>query len=218
MLNNLFLTTACATVFIGTLYPLALEVADRRQDFGRRAVLQPDLRAAVRAAAARDAVRPAAGMEARRSAWRGAAADGGRHRGAGRDRGAVCVDPGRSHARAARDRACGLRHRRRAQRSRRAHRRCSACRSRPRYARATRIAAGDLGRRVRPCRRRRRPDRDRLRNHLEQRIYRFDEAGRCRNRRRLSVEARRRHATAGAEFSRDDHAVHRQPRRRRRCR
>ena len=25
MLNNLFLTTACATVFIGTLYPLALE-------------------------------------------------------------------------------------------------------------------------------------------------------------------------------------------------
>ncbi len=26
MLNNLFLTTACATVFIGTLYPLALEV------------------------------------------------------------------------------------------------------------------------------------------------------------------------------------------------
>ena len=40
VLNNLFLTTACATVFIGTLYPLALEVADRRQDFGRRAVLQ----------------------------------------------------------------------------------------------------------------------------------------------------------------------------------
>ena len=26
VLNNLFLTTACATVFIGTLYPLALEV------------------------------------------------------------------------------------------------------------------------------------------------------------------------------------------------
>jgi cytochrome c-type biogenesis protein CcmF len=25
VLNNLFLTTACATVFIGTLYPLALE-------------------------------------------------------------------------------------------------------------------------------------------------------------------------------------------------
>ena len=26
VLNNLFLTTACATVFVGTLYPLALEV------------------------------------------------------------------------------------------------------------------------------------------------------------------------------------------------
>ena len=25
VLNNLFLTTACATVFVGTLYPLALE-------------------------------------------------------------------------------------------------------------------------------------------------------------------------------------------------
>ena len=25
MFNNLFLTTACATVFVGTLYPLALE-------------------------------------------------------------------------------------------------------------------------------------------------------------------------------------------------
>ena len=50
VLNNLFLTAACATVFIGTLYPLALEGADRRQDFGRRAVLQSHLRAAVPAA------------------------------------------------------------------------------------------------------------------------------------------------------------------------
>ena len=35
VLNNLLLTTACAAVFVGTLYPLALEVADRRQDLGR---------------------------------------------------------------------------------------------------------------------------------------------------------------------------------------
>ena len=40
--------------------------ADRRQDFGRRAVLQSHLRSAVRAAPAGDAVRAAAGLEARR--------------------------------------------------------------------------------------------------------------------------------------------------------
>ena len=55
-----------------------------------------------------------------------------------------------------------------------------------------RIAARDLGHGVRPCRRRRRPDRDRLRDHLEQRIYRLDEAGRRRKGRRLRIEARRR--------------------------
>ena len=49
--------------------------ADRREDFGRRAVLQLDLRAAVRAAADRGAVRAAARLEARRSARRRAAPD-----------------------------------------------------------------------------------------------------------------------------------------------
>ena len=46
--------------------------ADRREDFGRRAVLQSDLRAAVRAAAAGGAVRPAdaPGSAAICSAWR----------------------------------------------------------------------------------------------------------------------------------------------------
>ena len=70
--NNLFLTTACLTVFVGTLYPLALEALTGDEDFGRRAVLQSDLRAAVRRADVRDAVRAAAGLEARRSAraWR----------------------------------------------------------------------------------------------------------------------------------------------------
>ena len=72
--NNLFLATACATVFIGTLYPLALEVLDRSEDLGRRALLQPDLRAAVPAAARRRAVRADAGLEARRPPRRGAAA------------------------------------------------------------------------------------------------------------------------------------------------
>ncbi len=95
VLNNLFLTTACATGVHRNAVSAGAGGSDRGQDFGRRAVLQPDLRTPVRAVAACDAVRPAAGMEARRSARRGAAADGGRHRGAGRDCGAVCVDPGR---------------------------------------------------------------------------------------------------------------------------
>ena len=77
-----------------------------------------------------------------------------------------------------------------------------------------RIAARDLGHGVRACRRRHRPDRDRLRDHLEQRIYRLDEAQRCREGRRLSIEARRRHAAAGTEFPRDDRAIHGQSRRR----
>ena len=71
--NNLFLTSACATVFVGTLYPLALEALDRRQDFRRAAVLQCDLRAAVHSADAGDAVRAADGLEARRYSRRGAA-------------------------------------------------------------------------------------------------------------------------------------------------
>ena len=58
--------------------------AFRRQDFGRRAVLQPDLRPADGAAAGAGAVRAAAGLEARRCACGGAAADDGlRRRAAG---------------------------------------------------------------------------------------------------------------------------------------
>ena len=56
--------------------------ADRRQDLGRRAVLQPDLRAADGAAADHGAVRAAAGLEARRPLRRRAAPDGRLRRGA----------------------------------------------------------------------------------------------------------------------------------------
>ena len=184
--------------------------SDRRQDFGRRAVLQPDLRAAVRAAAARHAVRTAAGLEARRPARRGAAADRGGDRRADRDGGAVGMDLRRSHPRAACDRARGLRHRRRLYRSCRTPGPvpCSLCHDAgPR----ARIAARHLGNYVRACRHRHRPDRHRLRDHLEQRIYRHDEAERCRYRRRLPVETRRHQPAAGAEFPRDDRTVRGQP-------
>ena len=184
VLNNLFLTTACATVFIGTLYPLALEVltGDKisvgapffnltfgplfvplllAMPFGpllawKRGDL---LGAAQRLTAAGIAALIAIAVLC---AW----------------------TRGGSHAGAARDRACGVRDRRCVERSCRAHRAVprSPC---DRDTARARIAARDLGHRVRPCRRRRRPDRDRLRNHLEQRIYRLDEAERCRQRRRL---------------------------------
>ena len=111
--------------------------ADRREDFGRRAVLQSHLRPAVRAAAARGAVRAAAGLEARRSPRRRAAADRRRRRSALVAIAAIfAMQRRRAGAGAVRHRACGLRHGRRADRSRRAHRRCCACRSRRRCARA----------------------------------------------------------------------------------
>ena len=40
VLNNLFLTTACLTVFVGTLYPLALEAMTDDKNFGWPAVFQ----------------------------------------------------------------------------------------------------------------------------------------------------------------------------------
>ncbi len=185
VLNNLFLTTACATVFIGTLYPLALEV------------LTGD-KISVGAPFFNLTFAPAPGCC--------------RHRGTDRDRGAVGVDPWRQRLCAARNRACGICGCGRAQRPRRAHRSVSRA-DWNRDAACARTAARDLGHGVRPCRRWRRLDRDRLRDHLEQRIYRIDEARRCRRYCRLRIEARRRVAAAGAEFSRDDRAVRGEPRR-----
>ena len=213
VLNNLFLTTACATVFIGTLYPLALEVITGDKISVGAPFFNLTFAPLFVPLDDRGAVRAVAGVEARRSARRRAAADRGRHRGADRDRGGVGMDARRQRFRAAGDRACGVRHRRRVERSRRAHRPVPRA-VRDRAAARARVAALDLGHGVRPCRRRRRPDRDRLRDHLEQRIYRIDEAGRRRQHRRLRTEARRRDAAAGAEFSRNGGAVHGQPRRR----
>ena len=82
--NNLFLTSACATVFIGTLYPLALEALTGDKISVGPAVLQRDVRPAVRPADAGDAVRAAARLEARRPPWRGAAAVCGGDAGGGR--------------------------------------------------------------------------------------------------------------------------------------
>ena len=65
--NNLFLTSACATVFVGTLYPLALEALTGDKISVGAAVLQRDLRPAVHSADAGDAVRAADGVETRRS-------------------------------------------------------------------------------------------------------------------------------------------------------
>ncbi len=91
--------------------------ADRRQDLGRAAVLQLDLRPAVRAAVAGDAVRAAARLEARRSSRRGAAPAG---RGDPARRVAIAaafaLATRRPGAGAVRRRACDLRHGRRAHR------------------------------------------------------------------------------------------------------
>ena len=66
VLNNILLTTATATVLVGTLYPLALESIDGARISVGAALLQHDVRAAHGAAAAGAAVRAVAGVEARR--------------------------------------------------------------------------------------------------------------------------------------------------------
>ena len=86
VLNNLLLTTAWAAVFVGTLYPLALEFDHGREDLGRASVLQFHLRATHCAAFDRGAVRPNACLEAGRYRRRGAASHGRRHIGVDRHR------------------------------------------------------------------------------------------------------------------------------------
>ena len=213
VLNNLFLTTACATVFIGTLYPLALEVmTGDKISVGAPffnltfAPLFVPLMIAV----------PFGPL----LAWKRGDLLGAAQRLIAAGIAALIAiavlwawTRRRQHLRAARDRAGGVRHRRRVERSCRAHRPVPRA-VRDRAAARARIAALDLGHGVRPCRRRRGADRDRLRDHLEQRIYRIDEARRRRQDRRLRVEARRRDAAAGAEFPRNGGAVHGQSRRR----
>ena len=66
ILNNLLLCTLAATVLLGTLYPLFLDLLDRQQGLGRPAVLQRDLRADLRAAVRRALRRPVPRLEARR--------------------------------------------------------------------------------------------------------------------------------------------------------
>ncbi len=67
VLNNLFLTAACATVFVGTLYPLALEALTGDKISVGAPFFNVTFGAADRAAADCDAVRAVAGLEARRS-------------------------------------------------------------------------------------------------------------------------------------------------------
>ena len=208
VLNNLFLTTACATVFVGTLYPLALEVMTGDKisvgapffnltfaplfvplmiavPFGPLLAWK---RGDLLGAAQRLIAAGIAALIAIAVLWawtRGGSAFAPLAIGL-----AVFVIAGALSDLAERT---GL--------FRVPFAICAAARAR--------IAALDLGHGVRPCRRRRRADRDRLRDHLEQRIYRIDEARRRRHDRRLRVEARRPDAAAGAEFPRNGGAVRR---------
>ena len=75
ILNNLFLTAAAGDGARRHALSAGARGADRRHDLGRRAVLQPDLRAADHAAAPHRAVRADARLEARRPPRRRRAAD-----------------------------------------------------------------------------------------------------------------------------------------------
>ena len=101
--NNLFLVAALRDGARRHALSAGARGGDRREDLGRRAVLQPDLRAADDPAAAGAAVRADARLEARRPSWRGAAArrrDGRGAGGGGRRR--YVVDGRQGRARAAR--------------------------------------------------------------------------------------------------------------------
>ena len=79
VLNNLLLTTACATVVFGTLYPLALEQLTGEKITVGAPFFNMTCGVLLLAAVARHAVRLLARLEARRPARRRPAADG-RHR------------------------------------------------------------------------------------------------------------------------------------------
>ena len=103
---------------------------DRRQNFSRSAILQCDLRTAVRAAAAGGAVRTADGVEARRPARRRPTPDRRDRDRADHRRGNLRDGRRRrAHPGAVRGRARFVRHGRRRDRSPGAHRPCSRCRS-----------------------------------------------------------------------------------------
>ena len=76
VLNNLFLVSACAAVFVGTLYPLALEALTGEKISVGAPFFNLTFGAADRPAADRPAVRPVAGLEARRPRRRRAAPAG----------------------------------------------------------------------------------------------------------------------------------------------
>ena len=105
VLNNLFLVTACATVFVGTLYPLALEALTGEKISVGAPFFNATFGPLFVAAAARGAVRTAAGLEARRPARRGAAPGRRRALAADRHRGDLRGRGRRAGPGAVRDRA-----------------------------------------------------------------------------------------------------------------
>ncbi|MGY3411438.1 cytochrome c biogenesis factor [Bradyrhizobium sp. GM5.1] len=184
VLNNLLLTVASAVVLFGTLYPLAMEMlADFKMSVGAP-FYNLTLRSAVHAIAARRAVRADAGVETRRSARRHPTPAGGRRCRAYRRRDGLGLGARRQRARAIGNRTWRLRHCRRRHGSGRTNRLVPAA-VRDDAASCPRSAALGLGLGICACRPRRCADRNRLRDHLEQRIYRDDEAERRRPCRRL---------------------------------
>ena len=210
VLNNLFLTTACATVFIGTLYPLALEVVTGN----RISVGAPffNLTFAPLFIPLMIAVPFGPLLAWKRGDLLGAAQRliaagiGGADRG-GR---AVGMDARRQRLRAAGDRTGRVRDLGRAERSRRAHQPVSCAASGVVAPREGAAALG-LGHGLRPRRRRRGTDRHRLRNHMEHRTHRLHEAERRGAGRRLQPDLRWHDAAAAIQLSRTDRALHRQP-------
>ena len=104
VLNNLLLVTACAAVFVGTLYPLALESLTGEKISVGAPFFNYTFVPLIVPLADRGAVRADAGLEAGRHRRRRPAPHGRGDLGARRRRGGACLA-------AARTLACALRHR-----------------------------------------------------------------------------------------------------------
>ena len=214
VLNNLFLTAACVTVFVGTLYPLALEALT-----GEKISVGPPFFNATFAPLFVPLLLampfgPLLGWKRARPARRGPAParrrDACRHR----YRRGLRAAAWRSGSCAIRCGSCDLRHGWRADRHRRTHH-DSAGATRGRAAPRGGIAAFGLGHRVRPFRHRLFADGHCRRDGVGQRTHWRAQAGRNHRHRALPADVRGTVQPPRTELSRHGRALHRAPRQRR---
>ena len=213
--NNLFLTSACATVFVGTLYPLALEALTGDKISVGPPFFNSTFGPLFIPLMLVMSFGPLLRLEARRHRQRGATP--ARRRGAcrRRRRRRLCHRARRPGAGAVRSRHRGIRHGRRGDRHCRAHHDFALADARDLNA-GDRPAALGVGHRICPFRHRRDAARHRRRDRVGQRTDCRGQAGGDHRHFPLPADFRRRVQPAGSELPRRRRPLHRAPLERRR--